>query len=128
MAQRVEYCDACTEQRRSFVRREIVGHGRNRLGRGHYVFCVTTVEADSGNFLELAENEMASTAEVALKTVSAMPADSHPLSGFPLRNVSPDRIDAPGDFMAWERAGIATRGSLTALRWRRCGRRHRLQP
>ena len=100
MAHRVEHGNAGAEQRRGFVRRKIVGHGRNRLGRDHHVFRVAAVEADSGNFLELAKNEMAATAGVALEAVSAMPAHAHTLAGFPLRDVSPNRVDASGDLMA----------------------------
>ena len=107
---------------------KIVGHGRNRLGRDHDVFRVAAVIADSGNLFKLAEDEMAAAAGVAFEAMSAMPADAHPLARLPLCDVGADRIDPSGNLMARERAGIASRESPTALRWRHCGRRRRPQP
>ena len=100
MAQRIEYGNARTEQRRGFVGRKFVGHGRNRFGRNDYVFRVAAVVADAGNFLKPAQNEMAATARVAGETVPAVPADANSLAGLPLRDVSPDRVDASGNFVA----------------------------
>jgi len=100
VAHRVEHGDAGAEQGRGFVRREIVRHGRDRFGRDHYVLRVTTIVADAGNFFELAEDELASTAGVAGEAMSAVPAYAHALAGFPLRDVCANRIDPAGDFMA----------------------------
>ncbi len=116
MAQRVEYGNAGAQQRRGFVGRKIVGHGRNRFGRNDYIFRVAAVVADSGNFLELAKNEMAATARVAGEAVPAVPADTDPLSGLPLRDVSPDARRCVRQFHGREHAGIAIRGSRSPSR------------
>ena len=79
---------------------KIVGHGRHRLGRDDHVFRVAAVVADSGNLLELAENEMAAPAGIAGEAMSAMPADADALAGLPLRDVGANRVDASGNLMA----------------------------
>jgi hypothetical protein len=100
MSQRIEYGNTGAEQGRGFVRRQIVRHGSDCLRRDHDVFRITPVEADPGNLLELAKNEMAAAAGIALEAVPAVPSHTHPLARFPLRDVSSNRIDAPGDFVA----------------------------
>src|SRR6185369_2036465 len=99
MTHRIENCNPGAQQWRGFIGRKLIGHGRDRFGWDHDIFCVAAVVADPGNFLELAKNEMAATAGVALEAVSAVPAHTHPLPGLPLRDVCPDGINAPGDFM-----------------------------
>jgi len=100
VAHGVEHGDAGAKQRPGLVCRQIVGHDRNRLSRDDYIFRVPAVEADPGNLFEMAENEMAPATRVTLKTVSAVPADAHSLSGFPLRDVRPNRVDTPGNLVA----------------------------
>jgi hypothetical protein len=100
VTQRVEYRNSGTEQRRSLVGCQIVGNSGNRFCRGDHVFRVTTIEADGGNLLELAEDEIAPAAWVALKAVSAMPSHSDPLAGLPKRDIAAHGIDAPGNFMS----------------------------
>ena len=80
--------------------REIIGHGRDCLGRDHHVLGVAAIVADARNLLDLAENEIAATAGVADKTVPAMPSHAHALTGLPLRDVSSNGVDAPGDLVA----------------------------
>ncbi len=43
-----------------------------------------------------------------------MPADTYPLTGLPLRDVRPYRVDAPGDFMARD-AGVRQSGKPRLL-------------
>jgi hypothetical protein len=100
MAQRIEYGNAGAEQGRSFVRRKIVGHGRNRFGWDDHIFRVSAVKADSGNLFKLAENELTAAAGIADKAVSAMPADTHALAGLPLRYIGANHVDAPGNLVA----------------------------
>jgi hypothetical protein len=56
--------------------------------------------ADAGDFLVLAENEIAAAAGVASETMTAVPPDSGALAGFPVGNVGTDSVDAAGDFVS----------------------------
>jgi hypothetical protein len=100
VAKRIENRDAGAEQRRGFGGGEIFWDGGDRLGGRNHVFRVTAVVADGGNFLVLAENEIAAAAGVASETMTAVPSDADALAGFPVRNVSTDSVDAAGDFVS----------------------------
>jgi hypothetical protein len=104
IAKRVENRDAGTQQRCGFGCGEIVGDGGDRLGWRNHVFRVSTVMGDGGDFLVLAENEIAAAAGIAGKTVASVPPDSDALAGLPVGDVSADSIEAAGDFVpgdAW---------------------------
>src|SRR5436305_1073388 len=55
---------------------------------------------DRGDLLVLAVNEVAAAAGIAYETVSAMPAHTDALSGFPLRDIGTHLVDASRDFMS----------------------------
>lgn len=97
---RIENCNPGAQQRRGFIGRKIIGHGRDRFGGDHDILCVAAIVTEASNLLELAENEMAPAARVAGKAMSAVPADADPLSGLPLCDVRSDCVDAPGNLMA----------------------------
>ena len=84
VAQRVENRDAGAEQRRGFGGRKIVGHGRDRFGGRDHVFGITAIMADGGDFLVLAEHEIAAAAGFASEVMSAMPSDADALAGLPV--------------------------------------------
>jgi hypothetical protein len=100
VAKRIENRDACAKQRRGLGRGDVVWDGCDRLGGRNHVFRVTAVVADGGNFLVLAENEIAAAAGIASETMTAVPPDSDAPAGFPVGNVSTDRVDAAGDFVS----------------------------
>src|SRR5208282_4534041 len=100
VAQGIENRDARTQQRRGFGCGEIVGDGGNRLGGRNHIFRITTVMADAGNFLVLAEIEIAAAAGIASEIMTSVPSDSDALAGFPVGNVSADGVDAAGDFVS----------------------------
>ncbi len=100
IAKRIEHGDSGTEQRRSFVRRQVVRHRSHCLRRRHHIFSVASIETDGGYFFELAENEVATAARIALEAVSAVPSQADPLASFPEGDVGPNRIDASGNLMA----------------------------
>ena len=50
--------------------------------------------------MKAAQDELASPAGVAGKAVSTVPADAHALPRFPLRDVSSNRVDQSGNFVA----------------------------
>jgi len=100
VAKRIENRDAGAKQRRSFGGGEVIWDSGNRFGGRNHVFRVTAVMADAGNFVELAENEIAAAAGIAGETMASVPSDSDALAGFPVGNVSTDGVDAAGDFVS----------------------------
>ena len=87
IAQSVVDGDSGAEQRSGFGGGQVVGHGGDGFGWEHHVFGVASIEADGGNFFELAEDEVAAAAGIAVEAVSAVPADAHALAFFPERDV-----------------------------------------
>jgi hypothetical protein len=104
IAERIENRNAGTKQRCGLGGGEIVWDGGDCLGGRHHVFRVTAVVADAGNFVELAENEIAAAAGIAGETMASVPSDADALARFPVGNVGADSVDAAGDFVpgnAW---------------------------
>jgi hypothetical protein len=91
--------DSRTEQRSRFIGRHIVGHRSDCLGVGDHVLGISAIEVDSGDFLDLAIDEITTSAGIANETVSTMPSDSHALARFPESDIWPDRIDASGNLV-----------------------------
>jgi hypothetical protein len=100
IAQRVEYADSGAEQRGGLVSGEIVGHRDDRLGGGDHVLGVASIEVDGGDFLVLAQNEIAAATWVALKAVAAVPSHTNSLPLLPQSHVGANRIDASGNLVA----------------------------
>jgi len=100
VAKRIENRDAGAKQRRGLGGGDVIRDGGNRLGGRNHVLRVTAVVADAGNFLVLAENEIAAAAGIASETMTAVPSDSDALAGFPIGNVRTDTVDAAGDFVS----------------------------
>src|SRR5882762_6398815 len=99
ISERVVHGDAGAKERGGLLGGQVVrdrGHGFG--GRDH-VFGVAAIEADGGDLLEPAENEIASAARIARKAMPTVPADADTLARLPVTNVRADGIDAPGDFV-----------------------------
>src|SRR5215831_10315109 len=100
VAQRVVDGEARAEEGGGLGARQIVGHGSDRL-RGHDdVLRVAAIEAERGDLLEAAQDEVAALAGIAGEAVSAVPPDADVLAGFPDRDVGAHAIDAPRDLVA----------------------------
>src|SRR5262252_3199266 len=79
--------------------RQIVGHRGNRLGGGDHVLGVAAVEAERGDLLEAAQDEVAAAARITRKAVSTVPADTDALTGLPDLDVGAHDVDAPRDLV-----------------------------
>src|SRR3954467_3671795 len=100
MTQGVEHGNTGAQQRCSFVRGEIVGHGGDRLGWDDNVFRVAAVVTYAGDLLVFTKNEVTAPAGVADEAMPAMPADTNALARLPLRDVGANRVDPAGNFVA----------------------------
>src|SRR5690242_12223831 len=104
MSQRIINGDASAHERSGFFRRHMIGNCRQGFGRRDYVFGITAVKVDAGDFARGTHCEIAAPALVADKIMSAMPTNTNTLTFVPIWNAIPDRIDASCDFMtrhAW---------------------------
>jgi hypothetical protein len=100
VAQCVVDGDACAEQQSGFVGRETIGHESDGLGGSNHVPLIAAVEVNGSDLLELAVDEIAAAAGIALEAVSAVPSDGNPLAGFPQGHVGSEGVDGAGDFVA----------------------------
>src|SRR5215467_12268168 len=82
--------------------RQIVGHRGNRLGGGDHVLGVAAVEAERGDLLEAAEDEVAAAARITREAVSAVPADTNALARLPDFDVGAHDVDTPRDLVPWD--------------------------
>jgi hypothetical protein len=57
---------------------------------------------DARDLLVAAENEISAAAELAYKTVPAVPSHTDALSGLPVGSVGANRVNASGDLVAWD--------------------------
>jgi hypothetical protein len=100
VAKRVEDRDSGAHQRSGFSCWKIVRNRRNCFCRYDDIVSITAIEVNGGNFLVAAEDEISAAAELAGKAVSAVPADSDALPGFPVCYIGTGGVDSPGDFVA----------------------------
>ena len=109
VAQAVEGGDAGAHQRGGVYVGQVVGDEGERVGGGDDVVGIAAVEADAGDLLILAENEIAAPAGNAVVAVAAVPAEADALAHFEEGNVGADGIDDAGHLMA-RHAGIGDAG------------------
>jgi hypothetical protein len=100
MAQCVENCDARTHERSCFVRRHLIGNGRERRRRCDHVLGVTAVEIDTRDLTVDTHGEIAAPALFANETMSAVPANADALPFLPVRYVVTDGINPSGNLMS----------------------------
>src|SRR5258708_7708795 len=108
IAERIEHCDAGTEQGRSFGGGKIVWNGGDRFGWSDHVFLITAVMSEAGDLFVLTIDEITAAAGVTRKIVAAVPSDADALARFPVCYVGADGVDAAGDFVsgdAWVLGG-----------------------
>src|ERR1700731_1261617 len=100
MAQGIVDGNSGAHQGSGFGRRQIIRHQGHRFCRHHHVFGVTSIKRDASDFPELTEDEVAASAGVALKAMSAIPSHAYPLTGLPQGDVGADGVDASGNLVA----------------------------
>ncbi len=100
VAQRVEGGDAGAEQRGGIHVAQIVWDEREGIGRGYNVIRIAAVEADAGDLLVFAEDEIAAAAGRAIVAVAAVPTQSHALPYFEERHIRAHFVDHARHLMA----------------------------
>src|SRR4051812_30992198 len=114
VAQGVEGCDAGAEERRGIDRREGVGKHRDGAGRRDHVLSIAAVEADAGDLLRDAGEEIAAAAVDALAAIAAVPADADFLADGEIGDERAEGIDDADNFVAGH-SGIFNAGPVSFL-------------
>src|SRR5881296_1980918 len=84
VAQGVEGCDSRTQERRGVNGRQVIRKPRHGADRRDHAFAVATVEADAGDLLSHAREQISAPARVAPSAISAVPPDTNALTRRPL--------------------------------------------
>src|SRR5206468_7324592 len=100
VAEAVKRRNAGAHERRRLDRRQLVGDQGQGFGARDHVLGIAAVIGDAGDRREgLAGEEIAAAAGIAVVAVSAVPADSHSLSGRPPGYTGPNSIHDAGDLV-----------------------------
>src|SRR3989441_1021668 len=92
--------DSGAEKRRCFRGVEAFRNRGQRLHRGHHIFLVPAVKADTRYFQICAVAEIPPAARQALSVLTAMPAHSHALALLPFGYTGAQLVDHPHDFVS----------------------------